>query len=75
MEYHTKLSIAGLLEEAQEPQTLNLLLAGLDGEGDRGYLQKHWSYLTVWDSHVCGFLKNRRQTVFLTSGAHISQLV
>jgi hypothetical protein len=32
--YHTKLSIKGLPEEAQEPQTLNLLLAGLDGEVD-----------------------------------------
>jgi hypothetical protein len=33
-EYHTKLSFDGLPEEAQEPQAVNLLLAGLDGELD-----------------------------------------
>jgi hypothetical protein len=31
MEFHTRLSIEGLPEEAQEPQAVNLVLAGLDG--------------------------------------------
>jgi hypothetical protein len=31
MEFHTRLSIEGIPEEAQEPQAVNLVLAGLDG--------------------------------------------
>ena len=30
--YKTELSIEGLPEEAWEPETVNLLMAGLDGE-------------------------------------------
>jgi hypothetical protein len=53
MEYHCLLSIEGLPEEAQEPQAVNLVLAGLDGEVD-----EMLPSTDMWLVHCTAWLRN-----------------